>query len=222
VAVIGASRTPGGIGASILANLTRSGFTGRLVAVHPSASEVQGVAAWPSVDLVPGPIDLAVVAVPAAVVPGVVEQCIAKGVAGLVVITAGFRETGQAGRAREVALVQRVREAGVRMIGPNCMGVINTDPAVRLNATFAPAFPPTGRVAFLTQSGALGLAILQYAERMRLGLSTFVSVGNAADISSNDLLAYWAEDPATSVVLLYLESVGNPRTFARLAAALSR
>lgn len=221
VAVVGASRTPGRIGSAILANLVAAGYTGRLVAVNPHATAVDGVPAVAAVDAIDGPVDLAVIAVPAAQVPAVVESCIAKGVGGLVLITAGFRETGAAGAAAEAALVERVRQAGVRMIGPNCMGIVNTDPAVRLNATFAPSFPPRGPVAFLTQSGALGLAILQYASKIRLGISTFASVGNAADVSNNDLLRYWADDPGTSVILLYLENVGNPRTFARLAAALT-
>lgn len=221
VAVIGASRVRGRIGSELLHNLRASGFTGRLAVVNPHADEVDGVASFPTLAAVPGTVDLAVLAVPAADVPAAVDACIAKGVGGLVVITAGFRETGPSGAAVEAALVARVRAAGVRMIGPNCMGVINTDPAVSLNATFAPAFPPRGSVAFLSQSGAVGLAILQYASRLNIGISTFVSVGNAADVSNNDLIRYWADDPRTTVILLYLESVGNPRTFARLVAGLT-
>ena len=138
------------------------------------------------------------------------------------VISAGFAEIGAEGRAREAALLEKVRDAGVRMIGPNCMGIINTDPAVALNATFSPVYPPQGRVAMSTQSGALGLAILDYARTMNLGISTFVSVGNKADVSSNDLIQYWAEDPRTDVILLYLESFGNPRKFGRIAKRIAR
>lgn len=221
VAVVGASRTRGHIGSELLHNLRSAGFTGRLAAVNPHASDIDGVPSFPTLADVPGPLDLAVLAVPAPDIPAAVAASIAAGVGGIIVITAGFRETGPAGAAAEAALVATVRAAGVRMIGPNCMGVVNTDPAVGLNATFASAFPPRGRVAFLSQSGALGLAILQYAARLNIGISTFVSVGNAADVSNNDLIAYWADDPRTSVILLYLESVGNPRTFARLVAALT-
>ncbi len=221
MAVVGASRVRGRIGSELLHNLCASGFTGRVVVVNPHADEVDGVPSFRSLADVPGPIDLAVLTVPAVDVPAAVDACIAVGVGGVVVITAGFRETGPAGAAVEADLVKRVRAAGVRMVGPNCMGVINTDPSIRLNATFAPAFPPAGTVAFLSQSGALGLAILQYASRLNIGISTFVSAGNSADVSTNDLIRYWADDPRTAVILLYLESVGNPRTFARLAASLS-
>lgn len=221
VAVVGASRVRGGIGSELLHNLRTAGFTGRLVVVNPHAEVVDGVPSFPTLADVPGDIDLAVITVPAAAVASVVDACIAKGVRGLIVITAGFRECGAAGAAAEAALVARVRAARLRMIGPNCMGVINTDPAVNLNATFAPTFPPAGSVAFLSQSGALGLTILQFAARLNIGISTFVSVGNAADVSNNDLIRYWADDPRTSVILLYLESVGNPRTFAQLARTLT-
>src|SRR4029078_10268991 len=140
----------------------------------------------------------------------------------VVIIRAGFAETGAEGRAREAAILEKVRRAGVRMIGPSCMGMINTDTAIALNATFSPVYPPQGRVAMSTQSGALGLAILDYARTMNLGISTFVSVGNKADVSSNDLIQYWAEDPRTDVILLYLESFGNPRKFGRIARRIAR
>jgi acetyl coenzyme A synthetase (ADP forming)-like protein len=215
--VIGASRERGRIGSEILHNLAAGGFTGRLFAVHPSAASIDGVPAHPRVTEVPGPVDLAVVSVPGAQVSRVVDDCIAKGVRALVVISAGFGETGPAGRALEQEILQKVRTAGIRMIGPNCMGIINTDPAIRLNATFAPVAPVGGRVAFSTQSGALGLAILDYVRQLNLGISTFVSVGNKADVSGNDLIQYWADDPRTDVILLYLESFGNPRRFAQIA-----
>jgi acetyl coenzyme A synthetase (ADP forming)-like protein len=222
VAVVGASRERGKIGAEILHNLIDGDFTGRLVAIHPSASSVQGVAAYPRVTAVPEAVDLAVITVPCAHVSDVVDDCIVQGVSALVIISAGFGETGPAGRALEREILEKVRRAGIRMIGPNCMGIINTNPDVRLNATFSPVTPIEGRVAFSTQSGALGLAILDYVQQLHLGISTFVSVGNKADVSGNDLIQYWADDPRTDVILLYLESFGNPRRFAQIARRVAR
>jgi acetyl coenzyme A synthetase (ADP forming)-like protein len=216
-AIIGANRERGKIGSEILHNVVAGGFTGRLFAVHPTASSIDGVPACASVAGIPGEVDLAVIAVPCAQVGPVVDQCIAKGVKALVIISAGFGETGGAGRRLEQEILGKVRTAGIRMIGPNCMGIINTDPAIRLNATFSPVAPTEGRVAFSTQSGALGLAILDYVRQLNLGISTFVSVGNKADVSGNDLIQYWADDPRTDVILLYLESFGNPRRFAQIA-----
>ena len=217
VAVIGANRERGKIGSEILHNIVTGGFTGRLFAVHPAASSIDGVPACSSVGAIPADIDLAVICVPCAHVSAVVDDCIAKAVKALVVISAGFGETGAAGRTLEQEILGKVRTAGIRMIGPNCMGIINTDPAVRLNATFSPVAPIHGRVGFSTQSGALGLAILDYVRQLNLGISTFVSVGNKADVSGNDLIQYWADDPRTDVILLYLESFGNPRRFAQIA-----
>jgi acetate---CoA ligase (ADP-forming) len=222
VAVVGANRERGRIGSEVLRNLRETGFTGRLVPVHPDAGSVDGIEAYPSVAAVPFEIDLAIVVVPAARVAGVVDECIAKGVKALVVISAGFGESGGAGRAMETALVERIRDAGIRMIGPNCMGIINTDPAFSLNATFSPVYPPPGRVAFSTQSGALGLAILDYVRKLNLGISSFASIGNKADVSGNDLIQYWAEDPRTDVILLYLESFGNPKKFGQIARRVGR
>jgi acetate---CoA ligase (ADP-forming) len=222
VAVVGASRSRGRIGSEILNNLLASGYRGALVPVHPTATEIQGLRVYPTVSSIPGPVDLAVIAVPAAQVLAVVDDCLAKGVRGLCVITAGFAEADGAGRDLEARLLEKVRAAGCRLVGPNCMGLLNTDPAVNLNATFSPVYPPAGRVAMSTQSGALGLAILDYARRLNIGISSFVSVGNKADVSSNDLLQYWADDPRTSVILLYLESFGNPRKFSQIARRLGR
>jgi acetyl coenzyme A synthetase (ADP forming)-like protein len=222
VAVVGANRERGKIGSEILHNLMAAGFTGRVAAVHPSAREIDGVPAFPRVIDIPWEVDLAVIAVPADRVLATVDDCLAKRVSGLVVISAGFGEIGAAGAERERELLNRVRASGVRMVGPNCMGVINTDPEVRLNVTFAPTPAPPGRVAMSTQSGALGLAILEYAQALHLGFSTFVSVGNKADVSSNDLLEYWEHDARTDVILLYLESFGNPRKFSRLARRVGR
>jgi acyl-CoA synthetase (NDP forming) len=167
-------------------------------------------------------VDLAVIVVPCAHVLEAVDDCLSKGVRALCVISAGFGETGPDGGEREVALLEKVRAAGSRVIGPNCMGLLNTDPAVRLNATFSPVYPPAGGVAMSTQSGALGLAILDYARRLNIGISSFVSVGNKVDVSGNDLIQYWAEDPRTTVILLYLESFGNPKKFGEIARRVSR
>jgi len=222
VAVIGANRERGKIGSEILHNLISAGFTGTLVPVHPTATHIDGLDAYPSVADVPYPVDLAVIAVPAEHVLTTVDACIAKNVRAMCVISAGFSECGSEGRARETVLVDRIRRAGCRLIGPNCMGLLNTDPAVRLNATFAPVYPPPGGVAMSTQSGALGLAILDYAKRLNIGISSFVSVGNKPDVSGNDLIQYWADDPRTSVILLYLESFGNPRKFSEIARRVGR
>jgi acetate---CoA ligase (ADP-forming) len=222
VAVIGANRERGRIGSEILHNLVSSGFTGTLAAIHPTASAIDGVHAYARIGDVPNAIDLAVVVVPAASVLTAVDECIAKGVRAICVISAGFSECGEEGRAGERELVDRIRRAGCRLIGPNCMGLLNTDPAIRLNATFAPVVPPAGTVAMSTQSGALGLAILDCAKRLNIGISSFVSVGNKPDVSGNDLMQYWAEDPRTSVILLYLESFGNPKKFSEIARRVGR
>ncbi|MEV0400813.1 GNAT family N-acetyltransferase [Actinoallomurus sp. NPDC050550] len=222
VAVIGASREAGGVGRTVLRNLLGGDFTGPVFPVHPTASAVGGVRAHPTVSDVPDPVDLAVVAVPADHVNEVVAQCAAKGVHGLVVVSSGFGEAGFEGRARQDELVRLARANGMRVVGPNCLGIANTDPGVRLNATLAPTLPGRGPVGFFSQSGALGIAILRWAAERGLGLSTFVSAGNRVDVSGNDLMQYWEEDPATEVILLYLESIGNPRKFTRLARRISR
>ena len=222
VVVVGVSRSRGKIGSEIFHNLIHAGFSGTLSAVHPSAAEIEGRPAYDSVTAVPGEVDLAVIAVPAEGVPRAVDDCIAKGVRGICVISAGFAETGPDGAAREAELLAKIRDAGCRLIGPNCMGLLNTDDRIRLNATFSPVYPPGGGVAMSTQSGALGLAILDYARRLNIGISSFVSVGNKADVSSNDLIQYWADDPRTAVILLYLESFGNPKKFTELARRVSR
>src|SRR6185369_4228416 len=189
---------------------------------NPTANVVQSVLAWPSVSAIPGDVDLAVIVVPAPQVLAALEECGRKGVRGAVVITAGFKETGPEGAERERELRDCARRYGMRMVGPNCLGVLNTESAVALDATFAPAWPPAGPVAFSSQSGALGLAILETAGALGLGISQFVSVGNKADVSGNDLLEYWEKDPATRVILLYLESFGNPRRFTQIARRVGR
>ncbi len=222
VAFIGASNKPATIGSELFRNLLRYEFHGPVYPVNPRERAVCGVRAWPDVRDIPDDIDLAVIAVRNEHVLATARACAEKGVKGLVVITAGFKETGAAGAARELELRDLCRDAGMRLVGPNCLGVVNTDPAVRLDATFAPTFPKAGSVAMASQSGALGVAMLDAAEALNIGVSSFVSIGNKADVSANDLLQWWAVDPRTKVVLLYLESFGNPRKFARLARQLSR
>jgi acetyl coenzyme A synthetase (ADP forming)-like protein len=222
VAVIGASRQRGTIGGEIFHNLLNYGFKGPVHPVNPSATEIENVRAVASVEDIPGPVDLAVIVVPAAKVVEVAAACARKGVKALVVISAGFSETGEEGKARQAELMSVCRGAGMRLIGPNCMGIANTNPEVLLDATFAPGTPPRGRVGFSSQSGALGLAIMEFAGSLGLGISTFVSVGNKADISGNDLLRYWEADDDTDVILLYLESFGNPKKFSEIARRVGR
>ena len=222
VAVIGASRDRGTIGGAIFHNLIAHEFQGAVIPVNPNAGVVQSVIAYPSVEAIPGPVDLAVIVVPAAYTLAVLEQCGRKGVQAAIVISAGFKETGAEGAAREQALVECARRHRLRLVGPNCLGVLNTEPSVRLDATFAPSYPPPGNIAFSSQSGALGLAILEYAKDLNLGISHFISVGNKADVSGNDLLEFWEDDPRTDVILLYLESFGNPRRFTQIARRVGR
>ncbi|HEX5465359.1 MAG TPA: GNAT family N-acetyltransferase [Candidatus Limnocylindrales bacterium] len=222
VAVIGASRRRGTIGGEIFRGLLVGDFAGPVYPVNPAAPVVQSVAAYPGVEDVPGPVDLAVLVVPAAAVVEAAEACARKGVRSLVVISAGFAELGQEGAQRQAELLAVCRRAGMRLVGPNCLGVVNTAPEVRLTATFSPTKPVRGRVGFLSQSGALGLAAIDYANDLGLGLSSFVSVGNKADLSGNDFLDYWEADEATALIVLYLESLGNPRRFARIARRVGR
>ncbi|WP_214412498.1 bifunctional acetate--CoA ligase family protein/GNAT family N-acetyltransferase [Sphaerisporangium fuscum] len=222
VVVIGAGREVGGVGQTVLRNLLGADFNGPVYPVHRQVRAVAGVRAYKSVSAIDEDVDLAVVAVPADAVLDVVEECAEKGVKGLVVVSSGFGETGPEGRARQDELVRIARAYGLRVVGPNCLGIANTDPRVRLNATLAAHLPGRGRVGFFSQSGALGTALLQRVAQRGMGISTFVSAGNRADVSGNDLLQYWEEDPATDVILLYLESLGNPRKFARLARRTAR
>ncbi|MCA1186081.1 GNAT family N-acetyltransferase [Saccharopolyspora sp. 6T] len=222
VAVIGASTDHRKIGHAVLVNLLTADFAGPVYPVNPEHRAVRGVRAYPSVLDIPDDVDLAVVAIPAAGVDEVLDACLAKGVKALVIVSSGFSESGPDGRAIERRMVRAARVHGMRVVGPNALGVVNTDAGYRLNATLAPRLPGSGRTGFFCQSGALGVAILATATERGLGLSTFVSAGNRADVSGNDLLQYWQTDPATDVVLLYLESFGNPRKFARLARRLAR
>ncbi len=217
VAVIGASRQPGSIGQLVFQNIMEGGFSGVVYPVNPKADAIMAVKAYPSILDVPGEVDLAIIIVPTQFVARVADECGRKGVRAIIVITDGFRERGREGAAREEELRGIALGHGMRLVGPNCMGIINADPEVRLNASFSRVFPPRGNIAFLSQSGAMGLVILEYANDLNMGISGFISVGNRADISSNDLLQYWEDDPATRVILLYLESFGNPHKFSRIA-----
>jgi acyl-CoA synthetase (NDP forming) len=227
VAVVGASNDAGKIGNAVFGNLLRMGFEGPIYAINPDARHVGGVPAYRSVLDVPEDVDLVVIAVPAASVLDVVDQCAERGVRGLIVISGGFGERGsgaerEEGRRAQRALVAKARSHGMRVVGPNCLGIVNTASDVRLNASLAPLPPLGGRVGFFCQSGALGVAVLGEAARRGLGISTFVSAGNRADVSGNDLLQFWETDARTDVVLMYLESFGNPRKFARLTRRLGR
>ena len=222
VAVVGASRNPGSIGNAIFRHILQSRFQGAVYPVNPEARAIEGVRAYPSLDSLPEAPDLVVLAVPATKVIPLAKEALDKGARGLLVLAAGFAEAGPDGARRQERLVRLVRSRGARLVGPNCLGLLNTNPAVQLNASLATTMPPRGRVGFFSHSAALGVVILQYAAERGLGFSTFVSAGNRADVSGNDLLQYWEEDPDTDVALLYLETFGNPRRFARLARRISR
>lgn len=222
IAVIGASRRKDSIGHMILHNLLELDFNGKVFPVNPHADVVHSIKCFPRILDIPDEVDLAIIVVPRNRVLAVVDECIQKNVKALIVITAGFKELGPQGARWEQKLVAKVKSAGLRLLGPNCMGVINTDPDVRMNATFAPVAPGPGPIAFTTQSGALGVAILNIAHRVGLGFSMFASMGNKADVSGNDLLEYWDRDPRTKVILMYLESFGNPRKFTQRARRISK
>ncbi|MGD8374602.1 MAG: CoA-binding protein, partial [Acidobacteriota bacterium] len=222
VAVVGASRNPTSIGRMILGNLVEFGFQGPVYPVNPSAAVVHSMRCYRKVSDIPEPVDLAILVVPPQHVPKVVDDCGRKGVRALIVITAGFKEIGGEGAAREAKLMKQVRRWGMRMVGPNCMGLVNTAPDVRLNASFAQATPREGIAGFITQSGALGEVILANAREIGLGVARFVSIGNKPDISGNDLLLHWEDDPDVRLILMYLESFGNPRRFTQIARRVSR
>ncbi len=217
VAVIGATPRKGAIGREILHNLITYEFNGKIFPVNPNYSVIHSIKAYSRILDVPDAVDLAVIVVPRGNVLEVVDQCGEKGVKGLVVITAGFREVGPTGLELENQLIERVKYYGMRMVGPNCFGIINTNPGIRLDATFSKIYPKEGKIGFMSQSGGLGESILGHAAEMNLGLSMFVSVGNKANISGNDLLEYWKDDPDVEIILLYLENFGNPRRFTKIA-----
>jgi acetyl coenzyme A synthetase (ADP forming)-like protein len=222
IAVIGASRNKASIGGRLFNNIINADFNGPVDPVNPKASVVRSIHSYPSVLDIPGSVDLAFIVVPGRHVNDVVTECAEKGVRGVVVISAGFSETGDAGSEMERELLEIVRDAGMRMVGPNCMGLLNTDPSVSLDGQFGPILPRAGNVSMSSQSGALGLAILDYATHLNIGISTFVSVGNKADVAGDDLLLFWEGDPNTDVILLYLESFGNPRRFSRIARRIAK
>ncbi len=222
IAVIGASRNKASIGGRLFNNIINADYTGPVYPVNPKTSVVRSIPTYASVKDIPGKVDLAFIVVPSGLVLDVARECAEKGVKALCVISAGFSETGPEGAAAEADLLEIAREHGMRMVGPNCMGLLNTDPAVNFDGQFGPIYPPRGNVAMSSQSGALGLAILDYANKLNIGISHFVSVGNKADVSGNDLLLFWEGDPNTDVILLYLESFGNPRRFARIARRIGK
>jgi acetyl coenzyme A synthetase (ADP forming)-like protein len=222
VAVIGASRDRRSVGGSILHNLLTFEFQGQVFPVNPKASVVHSLKCYASVEDIPDPVDLAVIAVPKPHVLATLESCGRKGVGAVVIITAGFKEIGGAGLALEREVVRIVKQYGMRLVGPNCMGIINMDPAVRLQASFSATEPLSGPIAFSSQSGALGEAILALMRDRGLGLSMFVSLGNKADVSGNDLLEYWERDANTRVILMYLESFGNPQRFLEISQRVSK
>ncbi len=222
VAVVGVSRSPHSVGHTVMNHIRASGYTGTTYAVTPHADEVDGVPAFATVADIPDEVDLAIVAVPAEQVDAVVAQCGAKGVRGLVVMSSGFAETGEEGRQRQQRLVQSAHANGMRVIGPSSFGLLNTEPDVSMNASLSPLMPERGRLGFFSQSGALGIALLDNIVRRGIGISSFVSAGNRVDVSGNDLLQFWEDDPGTDAVMLYLESIGNPRKFSRIARRLAR
>lgn len=221
-AIVGASTDPACVGRQILDNLLEFGYPGRLLIVNPKAQEIRGLPCYPTLRAIEQPVDLAVLVVPRPAVLPVVEDAIVRGVRGLVVVTAGFREQGEEGARLEAQLRQRAAEAGIPLLGPNCMGLFNADPEVRLNLTFSPVPPRPGQVAFLSHSGALGAAVLSLAETAGLGFSLFASLGNEAGITHRDMLEYAAGDPLTRVIVLYLETFDDAPAFLRLARRVSR
>ncbi len=222
IAVIGASRERTSVGHRLLESLLGSRFSGSIFPVNPRATEIAGLRAYPVLTAIPDPVDLAVIAVPPDLVLSVIDECAVKNVPAVVLITAGFSETGESGKSLQQQLQAKIREHDIRLLGPNCFGLMNLDPAVHLNATYTPIFPPSGRVAFASESGGLGLAVATAAQRLNLGLSSFVSVGNHADVTVNDLLEYWEQDPATDMILLYLETIVDPQRFRKIVERVGK
>ncbi|MGL4594003.1 MAG: acetate--CoA ligase family protein [Thermoguttaceae bacterium] len=218
IAVVGASTKPNTVGNDLLFNLKKDGFTGKIYPVNPKADEIHGIKCFASITEIPGDVDLAILIVPAKVVPSIISESKAKGVKGMVIISAGFKETGHEGAEREKELTALVREAGIPLIGPNCLGVINPHPSIQMNATFAAKICKHGKLGFISQSGALCTSVLDYAEARQIGFSKFVSFGNKADIKETDLLEYMANDSDTSVIAMYLEDIGNAAEFIKTAS----
>ncbi len=222
IALVGASREETGIGHRLLESLQNGGFTGSVIPVNPHAAEIAGLRTFRSLRDIPSRVDLAIITVPAALVLPIIDDCAAKQVPAAILITAGFAESGGIGISLEEQLRERVQRYGIRLIGPNCFGLMNLDPAIRLNATYTPLLPLTGRVALASESGGLGLAVVMAAQRLNLGISSFVSVGNHVDVTVNDLLEYWERDPNTDMILLYLETIVDPQRFRRIAERVGK
>jgi acetyl coenzyme A synthetase (ADP forming)-like protein len=222
IAVVGASRRRGTVGGEVLRNLIESGYARPIWPVNPAASEVQSLPAHATIAQVPGEVDLVVISVAADAVPKVARECAERGARTLVVLSAGFAELGERGARRQRDLLAICRETGMRLVGPNCLGVLNSTPGAEMNATFAPTVPPPGNIGFVTQSGALGLALIELAVTRGLGVASFASVGNRADITANDMLDFWEEDERVALGLLYIESFSDPRRFARAAKRFGR
>ena len=222
VAVVGASTRPHTIGSDLLKRLIEFGFKGGIYPVNPKGGEIEGLKAYKTVADLPDGVDLAVIVVNASRVLEAVDQCHAKGIKGLVVISAGFKETGAEGAKRELELLERVRAHGMRMVGPNCLGVVNTNPDISLDACFAESLPVAGDIGFVSQSGALGGGILNILKDLNLGFAQFVSIGNQADVNAETALEYWENDPEVKQILLYMESIPDPVNFLRLASRISK
>jgi acyl-CoA synthetase (NDP forming) len=222
IAVIGASRKWGTVGHQLLEHIIEGGYAGPVYAINPEALELAGMLSFGRLSEVPGPVQLAVIAVPYEEVPAVVDDCAAAGVKGVVVASAGFADDGERGLARQRDLVRKARANGMRVIGPASLGVVNTHPDVSLNASMAPTLPRRGGLGLFSQSAAIGVSLYAASSRRRMGVSTFLSAGNRADVSGNDMMQFWEDDADTAAVALYLESIGNPRKFSRLARRLAR
>jgi acyl-CoA synthetase (NDP forming) len=222
VAVVGASREKGGIGHRVLDCLQNGGFTGSIIPVNPHVDTIDGLPTFSSLSAIPDSIDLAVITVPAHLAPSVIDECAAKLVPAVIMIAAGFAETGERGARIEQELRMKIQQHGIRLIGPNCFGLMNLDPTVRLNATYTPVFPPFGSVSIASDSGGVGAMVVMAARRVNLGISTYVSLGNHVDLNVNDLLEYWEQDATTQVILLYLETIPEPQRFRRLAERIGR
>jgi len=222
IAIIGASTKEGAVGNEILSNLIKYGFTGDLYPVNPKAEEICGLKVYKSVLDIAGSIDMAVIIIPKDFVPAAIDECAKKGVKGLVIISAGYKETGAEGLKAEQELAAQVKKYGMKLVGPNCLGVINTDEKVKLDATFAMALPVAGRTAFISQSGALGAAILNLLKDLKVGLSQFVSSGNSAESTTETFLEYWKDEPNTDQILLYMETISDPAEFSRLSKEVTK
>ena len=220
--MIGASHNQNAIGGRLLRNIVDGGFAGTFYPVNTKGDTVQSLSSYKSVIDCPGPVDLALVVTPAAVVSQVAAECGRKGVKGLIVISSGFSEAGALGARLQQELASTCKQYGMKLMGPNCMGLVNTDPDYKLNAQFSPFKPLPGRIGFLSQSGALGAAVVEHSNKLGLGMSAFVSIGNEADVAVIDLIQYWEADGNTDIILLYLESLGNPKMFLEIAKRVSR